>query len=51
MRRIAGIAAILIAVMLVTAIISPTFLIPYNLKNILRWTGSVSYTHLTLPTN
>jgi ribose transport system permease protein len=39
MRRIAGIAAILIVVMLVTAIISPTFLIPYNLKNILRWTG------------
>lgn len=39
MRRIAGIAAILIVVMLVTAIISPSFLIPYNLKNILRWTG------------
>ena len=39
MRRIAGIAAILIVVMLVTAIISPTFLNPYNLKNILRWTG------------
>jgi ribose transport system permease protein len=39
MRRIAGIAAILIAVMLITAIISPSFLNPYNLKNILRWTG------------
>lgn len=39
MRRIAGIAAILITVMLVTAVISPTFLNPYNLKNILRWTG------------
>ena len=39
MRRIAGVAAILATVMLVTTVIDTTFIIPYNIKNILRWTG------------
>lgn len=39
MKRVAGIAILLIAIMLVSALIEPTFVSPYNLKNILRWTG------------
>ncbi len=39
MKRIAGIGAVLVAGMLITTIIDRTFLNPYNIKNILRWTG------------
>lgn len=38
-KRIAGIAILLITVMLITTIIDTTFVNPYNIKNILRWTG------------
>lgn len=39
MKRVAGIAVLLIAIMSISAVIEPTFLNPYNIKNILRWTG------------
>ena len=39
MKRIAGIAILLIAIMSIAGIIEPTFASPYNLKNIFRWTG------------
>lgn len=39
MKRIAGIGAVLVAGMLITTIIDRNFLNPYNIKNILRWTG------------
>jgi ribose transport system permease protein len=39
MKRIAGIGAVLVAGMLITTIIDSNFLNPYNIKNILRWTG------------
>jgi ribose transport system permease protein len=39
MKRIAGIGAVLVVGMLITTIIDRTFLNPYNIKNILRWTG------------
>ena len=39
MKRIAGIAVLLFVIMAVSAILEPNFLSPYNVKNILRWTG------------
>ena len=39
MKRVAGIAVLLLVIMATSAIIEPTFLNPYNIKNILRWTG------------
>ncbi len=39
MRRIAGITVLLITVMVITTIIDRNFLTPYNLRNVLRWTG------------
>jgi ribose transport system permease protein len=39
MKRIAWIGAVLVAGMLITTIIDRNFLNPYNIKNILRWTG------------
>ncbi|MCP4398440.1 MAG: ABC transporter permease [bacterium] len=39
MKRIAGIAVLLIAICLIAALIESSFLSPYNIKNILRWTG------------
>jgi ribose transport system permease protein len=39
MKRIAGIGAVLVAGMLITTILDRNFLNPYNIKNILRWTG------------
>jgi len=39
MKRVAGIAILLFTIMFVSAVIEPTFLNPYNIKNILRWTG------------
>lgn len=39
MKRVAGIGTLLIGIMVVSAIIEPTFVTPYNMKNILRWTG------------
>lgn len=39
MKKIAGIAVLLLAIMVISAAIEPTFLNPYNIKNILRWTG------------
>lgn len=39
MKRVAGIGILLIAIMTISAVIEPTFLNPYNIKNILRWTG------------
>ncbi len=39
MKRVAGIAILLFVIMFVSAVIEPTFLNPYNIKNILRWTG------------
>jgi ribose transport system permease protein len=39
MKRILGIGAVLVAGMLITTIIDRNFLNPYNIKNILRWTG------------
>jgi ribose transport system permease protein len=39
MKRIASISLVLVAVMFITAIIDPNFVNPYNIKNILRWTG------------
>jgi ribose transport system permease protein len=39
MKRVAGIGILLIAIMTISAVIEPTFVNPYNIKNILRWTG------------
>ncbi len=39
MRRAAGIGVVLVAAMLLTTIVDPDFINPYNVKNILRWTG------------
>jgi ribose transport system permease protein len=39
MKRVLGIAIILAAIMTISAIIQPVFFDPYNIKNILRWTG------------
>lgn len=39
MKRIAGIVIILIAVIIISTVININFISPYNLKNILRWTG------------
>lgn len=39
MKRVMGIAALLLVIMAFSAVIQPVFLDPYNLKNILRWTG------------
>ena len=39
MKRVAGIGILLIGIMLISAIIEPAFVTPYNMKNILRWTG------------
>jgi ribose transport system permease protein len=39
MKRIAGIAVLLVVVILVTTLIDATFIKGYNIKNILRWTG------------
>jgi ribose transport system permease protein len=39
MKRLAGIGAVLVVGMLITTILDSNFLNPYNIKNILRWTG------------
>jgi ribose transport system permease protein len=39
MKRVIGIAALLLVIMSLSAFLQPVFLDPYNLKNILRWTG------------
>ena len=39
MKRIAGIGALLLGIMVLTAIIDVRFLSPYNLGNVMRWTG------------
>lgn len=39
MKRIAGIVIILTAVIIISAVINIAFISPYNIKNILRWTG------------
>lgn len=39
MKRIAGISILLVTVMLVTTVIDPNFVTPYNLSNVMRWTG------------
>lgn len=39
MKRIAGIVIILIAVVIISTVININFISPYNIKNILRWTG------------
>jgi ribose transport system permease protein len=39
MKRIAGIAVLLVAVMLITTLIDTTFIKGYNIMNIMRWTG------------
>jgi len=39
MKKVYGIAVLLILVMMVTSIIDIKFLSPYNIRNILRWTG------------
>jgi len=38
-KRIAGITILLVTVMVITTIIDRNFLTPYNLRNVLRWTG------------
>jgi ribose transport system permease protein len=38
-RKVIGIAALLVLVMLVTGAIDMKFFSPYNIKNIMRWTG------------
>ncbi len=38
-KRIGGIAVLLVVIMLVTTIANPRFLNPYNIRNIMRWTG------------
>lgn len=39
MKRIIGIGALLFGIMLITAIVDVRFLSPYNLGNVMRWTG------------
>lgn len=39
MKRIAGIVLILTAVIIISTVIEIKFISPYNIKNILRWTG------------
>ncbi|UCF98472.1 MAG: ABC transporter permease [Spirochaetaceae bacterium] len=39
MKRLIGIGAVLITAMLITTILDSNFINPYNIKNILRWTG------------
>jgi len=39
MKRIAGIAVLLVVVMLTTTLIDTTFIKGYNIMNIMRWTG------------
>ncbi len=39
MKRIAGITVLLVAIVAVTTIIDSRFLSPYNVRNVLRWTG------------
>ncbi len=39
MKRVLGIAVILLIIMAISALIQPVFFDPYNIKNILRWTG------------
>ena len=39
MRKILGIAGVLVAVFVLTAVLEPNFLTSYNLQNTLRWTG------------
>ena len=39
MKRIAGIAVLLLVVILITTLIDTTFIKGYNIKNILRWSG------------
>jgi len=39
MKRIAGIVIILTAVIIISTVININFISPYNIKNILRWTG------------
>jgi len=39
MKKIAGILIILIAVIIISTVINTNFISPYNIKNILRWTG------------
>jgi len=39
MKKMAGILIILIAVIIISTVININFISPYNIKNILRWTG------------
>ncbi len=39
MKRLIGIGAVLITIMLITTVMDSNFINPYNIKNILRWTG------------
>ena len=39
MRKILGISGVLVVVFIITALLEPNFLTPYNLQNTLRWTG------------
>jgi len=39
MKKVAGILIILIAVIIISTVININFISPYNIKNILRWTG------------
>jgi hypothetical protein len=43
MKRLIGIGAVLITAMLITTIMDSNFINPYNIKNILRWTGLFIY--------
>lgn len=38
-KRIAGISALLLAIIVATTFVEVRFLSPYNLRNVLRWTG------------
>jgi len=39
MKRVAGIAVLLLTVMTISALIEPVFVNPYNMGNIMRWSG------------
>lgn len=39
MNKVLGIAGLLVAIVVITAVFSPTFLTAYNLQNIIRWTA------------
>lgn len=39
MKRIAGISILLVAIVAITTIVDVRFLSPYNVRNVLRWTG------------